>query len=737
MNEQLVIMDEVHGNIILRGVYKELVECEDFQRLKDIVQTGTAKFKYPQMKQETRFDHSIGSYYLMEKIIYNIEKKLALQGIKVKEEEKEIAKIAMLLHDVGHGAYSHTLEKITGYSHEKRGIDIVKDENTDIHKILKKHYGEEFTTRVGNFLERVYEHEKQDKPILDIKIENGRVNLEDLLASLISNNIDADRLDYIIRDSKKADLKILTEVDKLIESFEFVLDVDKFIVAIPEEKKILLDMALLERARNYRDIYYCTQSVVGDHVLEYLLEELRNDPSEIDFDLDSTIKSFLTNSKADFSTSEYIKITESPIKLALEKVKRKTQNEKLRKLCDMETMVNSYKELNTDKDEKYIRYLLHKAIPEIEENTKCIIEETRWIKPYKSNESENINIITSNGIEDYKDVRQDLIKLEPFAKRIIAISPEMLRLELGISKKEFDEKYKRTVEEVISTVTKSKDEFELRYVLTEGIVSGQDIKEKLEEKYEIVDSAKYLSMDSYFDNPENYELLENKKTLRVRKGTTFYKSQESYKFKETRATYKTYRKDIKTDYTVRRKEEEIGDSDKIENYSEFLNSLGIDKEKIKPVLEVMNLRNLYTLNVNGTLIDVSFNTAQYINQIYEMHGNIGIIEIKPRENEVQNRLSMLEIREFLENKVPELSKFLSNTNVYEIGMLDTYEKYRKGYIQSSDAVEYEEKHPDAANKLAEISDKAKQREDYKWLNQIPTIEEVIENTKIKYDGEEK
>ena len=64
--------------------------------------------------------------------------------------------------------------------------------------------------------------------------------MKDLLASFVSNNIDADRLDYLVRDSQKAGYKILTEVDKLIDSFEFVLDVDKIIVAIPEEKKIFI-----------------------------------------------------------------------------------------------------------------------------------------------------------------------------------------------------------------------------------------------------------------------------------------------------------------------------------------------------------------------------------------------------------------------------------------------------------------------------------------------------------------
>lgn len=735
MNEKLIIRDEVHGNIELEGTYKELVQSKDFQRLKDIIQTGTSYLKYPEMEEETRFDHSVGSYYLMCKIIENIEKKLGMQGVKVKEEEKEIAKIAMLLHDIGHGAYSHTLEKITGYSHEKRSIDIVKDEDTEIHKILEKHYGKDFANKVGEFLEKVYDHKKQDKPLSDVKIENGEVNLENLLASLISNNIDADRLDYLVRDSKKAGFKILTEVDKLIENFEFVLDVDKIIVAIPEEKKILSDMAILERARNYRDIYFCTLSVVGDHVFEFLLEELRKNPEKVPTSIDPIIRRFLTNSKAEFTTKEYMTITETPMKEALEEIKKQTQNEKIKQLCNMKSMTKSYQELNTDKSERYIRYLLHKAIPEISENTEGIVEETRWIKPYKSNENENINVITSNGIEDYKDVKQDLINLEPFAKRTIAISEEMIRLELGVSKEEFDKNYKRIIEEVISTITKSKDEFELRYVLTEGSLNAQEIKEKIEEKYEIVDSAKYMSNDIYYDNPETYEFLESKQALRVRRGMTFHDSKETYKFKEKRATYKTYRKDIKSNFTVRRKEEEIGDSDKIENYEEFLTSLGIDKGSVKPMLEVNNLRYLYTIKINGVLIDISFNNANYQNQIYEMFGNVGTIEIKPRENKVSDRLSMLEFRQYLETQFPNLEKFLSNTNVYEIGVLDTYEKYKKGYIISEDAKEYEEQHEEAAKKLAQISEKAKQRADFEWLNQMPSVKEVIEKSTITYEEE--
>ena len=705
MNEKLVINDEIHGDIELDGVYKELVESKDFQRLKDIIQTGTSYLKYPDMKYETRFDHSIGAYYLICKIIDDIERKLDSQGIKIREDEKEIAKIAMLLHDIGHGAYSHTLEKITGYSHEKRSIDIVEDENTQIHQILKKYYGEEFAKKVGDFLENVYEYKKQENKSHSIKIKNNRVSLKDLLASFVSNNIDADRLDYLVRDSKKAGYKILTEVDKLIESFEFVLDVDKIIVAIPEEKRNFLDMAILERARNYKEIYFCEPSVIGDHILDFLLEEIRNNKNDLPNTINPILYKFLTNSKANFTTEEYMQIVETPMKKALESIRDNTTNEKLRELCDIAEFTKTYQKLNTDKNEQYIRYLLHKAIPEISEQTKGIIEETRYVTPYKSNKHENINVITCNGIEDYKDLEQNLIKLDMFPKRTVAISKEMLRLELGVSKKEFSEKYEDVVDEVISTLTKPKDEFELRYVLTRRDIDLKELRKEIEKKYEIVDNAKYLSNDMYYDNPINYELLDSKRTLRIRKGTTFHQKEETYSFKSKRVTYKTYKKEAEGGYTTRKKEEQIGEDSYLYTYTDFLKNMGIYNSSLRPMLEVNNLRYLYTIRINGILVDISFNTAKYLNKTYNTSGKIGTIEIKPRDNKVCDRLSLLELRQYIEDKIPSLSKYLSNTNVYEVGMLDTYQKYKLQQEGNKDV------------KLENILERAKGRKDFTWLNE--------------------
>lgn len=162
----------------------------------------------------------------------------------------------------------------------------------------------------------------------------------------------------------------------------------------------------------------------------------------------------------------------------------------------------------------------------------------------------------------------------------------------------------------------------------------------------------------------------------------------------------------------------------IQDYKEFLDSIHITPEKMQPMLEIKNLRRIYTVKVNGVLIDIAFSMAYYQNKIYEMFGNIGTIEIKPKDNKVSDRLSMLEFREFLERENPNLTKFLSNTNVYEIGMLDTYEKYKKGYINSEEIDEYEEQYPERAKKLEEISRRAKQNKDFLWLSEIPKAEEI-------------
>ena len=116
MNDVKIINDPVFGFIrIPRGLLYNIVEHPLFQRLNRINQLGLASVVYPGARH-TRFQHSLGAFHLMSEAILNLQQK----GIFIFESEAEAVESAILLHDIGHGPFSHVLENtlIHGISHE-------------------------------------------------------------------------------------------------------------------------------------------------------------------------------------------------------------------------------------------------------------------------------------------------------------------------------------------------------------------------------------------------------------------------------------------------------------------------------------------------------------------------------------------------------------------------------------------------------------------------------------------
>ena len=112
-----IINDPIYGFITIdSGIITTLIDHPYFQRLRRISQLGLSYLVYPGA-HHSRFHHAIGALHLMTKAINQIKKK----GHIILEEEEEALKIAILLHDIGHGPFSHALEKsiVTGISHEE------------------------------------------------------------------------------------------------------------------------------------------------------------------------------------------------------------------------------------------------------------------------------------------------------------------------------------------------------------------------------------------------------------------------------------------------------------------------------------------------------------------------------------------------------------------------------------------------------------------------------------------
>ncbi|MDA0682472.1 MAG: HD domain-containing protein, partial [Bacteroidetes bacterium] len=124
-----IINDPIYGFITIDGgIITNLIDHPYFQRLRRISQLGLSYLVYPGAKH-SRFHHAIGCMHLMTKAIYQIRKK----GHLISEKEAEALKIAILLHDIGHGPFSHALENsiVTGLSHENLSLFFMKKLNKE------------------------------------------------------------------------------------------------------------------------------------------------------------------------------------------------------------------------------------------------------------------------------------------------------------------------------------------------------------------------------------------------------------------------------------------------------------------------------------------------------------------------------------------------------------------------------------------------------------------------------
>ncbi len=170
MGDSKIINDPVFGFIkIPRGLLYNIVEHPLFQRLNRINQLGLASVVYPGARH-TRFQHSLGAFYLMTESVRSLQEK----GNFIFDSEAEAVEAAILMHDIGHGPFSHVLENtlIHGISHEEISLMMMEKINSDFNGQLN----------------------------LAISIFKGEYG-KNFLHQLISSQLDMDRLDYLRRDS--------------------------------------------------------------------------------------------------------------------------------------------------------------------------------------------------------------------------------------------------------------------------------------------------------------------------------------------------------------------------------------------------------------------------------------------------------------------------------------------------------------------------------------------------------
>lgn len=177
--KEYVFRDPVHGNIsVTDPTVFALIQSAEFQRLRRIRQLGTSFISYPGA-DHTRFAHSLGVYHVMSQVL----KHLTDHGVAtISPNEYSMMCCAALLHDVGHGPFSHLFEKLTGIRHERWVERIITSPESGVYQIL--------AARDPSW------------PVQIASMVSGTWVGPPFLREIISSQLDVDRMDYLLRDSK-------------------------------------------------------------------------------------------------------------------------------------------------------------------------------------------------------------------------------------------------------------------------------------------------------------------------------------------------------------------------------------------------------------------------------------------------------------------------------------------------------------------------------------------------------
>ena len=241
MNKKKIINDPVYGFInIPSELVFDLISHPYFQRLRYIKQLGMTHLVYPGALH-TRFHHALGAMHLMSLAIEVLRSK----GHEIKKAEEEAATIAILLHDIGHGPFSHALEHslVNGVKHEDISMLIMHKLNEDL--------GGQLTAAIDVF-----------KGNCDKKF----------LHQLISSQLDLDRMDYLNRDSFFTGVSEgVISFDRIIKMFNVVDD-----ELVIEEKGIYsIENFLIARRLMYWQVYLHKTVISGEQLLVKILKRAK------------------------------------------------------------------------------------------------------------------------------------------------------------------------------------------------------------------------------------------------------------------------------------------------------------------------------------------------------------------------------------------------------------------------------------------------------------------------------
>jgi uncharacterized protein len=244
-----IYRDPVHNIIRLRTDNREgelmmrLIDAPEFQRLRRIKQLGLGLYTY-QGAEHSRFTHSLGAFHLMSRVLDRLSEKYSIN-----EDDRTAARAAALLHDVGHGSFSHVMEKVLGLHHETWTVEAVLSEATEIGRLLRSH-SPELPGKVAAIIEGKFQPAA--------------------LAQLVSSQLDVDRMDYLLRDSLMTGAKYgIYDLEWIINALAIDEEHDRIYVAA--RGLYAVEEYLQARYYMFRQVYFHRTLRSAEAVLRAIL----------------------------------------------------------------------------------------------------------------------------------------------------------------------------------------------------------------------------------------------------------------------------------------------------------------------------------------------------------------------------------------------------------------------------------------------------------------------------------
>jgi len=258
-DEGKIIRDPIHGDIKLEGLFVDLLETPEIQHLYNIKQLGLAHLVFPGA-HHTRLEHSLGTYHMA----FESSKKLGLN-----KEEKKIVACAALLHDIGHGPFSHTLESILRDSLNIDHVGLTE-------KLIFGEY-EIFDSKEKEYIASPSVYEILDNNNIDkkntIEIIKGDTCEKPYLSQLLNSSIDIDQLDYLIRDAYYTGVAYgMIDIERFLQTL--VIKDGK--LAVGKKGISVVENILMARTLMYSSVYFHKTVRIAELMLSKAIELMDN-----------------------------------------------------------------------------------------------------------------------------------------------------------------------------------------------------------------------------------------------------------------------------------------------------------------------------------------------------------------------------------------------------------------------------------------------------------------------------